>query len=157
MKIGGKKIEGASRKTVIIKREDGDIKFIFEAVLDESEFDLLCPRPIAGTKMVPGGGKVVDLENKEYKAALDEWAGQKTRWSFLKSISATPDLEWENVDLGNPKTWEKYTDELTASGFSSGEQYKLMQAYMYVIGLDEDKVNEAVQSFLADPQETQES
>jgi hypothetical protein len=157
MKIAGKKVEGVSRKTVIIKREEGDITFIFEAILDESEFETICPRPKPGVKMVPGGSKVVDLDNKEYKAALDEWASQKTRWSFLKSISATPDLEWETVDLANPKTWEKYTDELTASGFSPGEQYTLMQAYMYVIGLDEEKVNEAVQSFLADPQEIQEN
>jgi hypothetical protein len=157
MKIAGKKVEGVSRKTVIIKREEGDITFIFEAVLDESEFETICPRPAPGIKMVPGGSKVPDFENKDYKKALDEWASQKTRWSFLKSIAATPDLEWETVDLSNPKTWKNYTDELTASGFSPGEQYKLMQAYMFVIGLDEEKVEEAVQSFLVDPQETQKS
>jgi hypothetical protein len=157
MKISGKKIEGVSRKTVIIKREEGDIKFILEAVLDENEFDKLCPRPIPAVKMVPGGSKVPDFESKAYKEALEEWASQKTRWSFLHSIAATPDLEWDTVDLANPETWKNYPDELTASGFSPGEQYRLMQAYMYVIGLDEDKVNEAVESFLADPQETQES
>ncbi len=157
MKIAGKKVEGVSRKSVTINREDSDITFVFEAIMDDSEFEELCPRPKPGVKMVPGGSKVPDLENKDYKKALDEWAVKKGEWSFLKSISATPDLEWDTVDLGNPDTWKNYPKELLASGFSPGEQYRLMQAYMYVIGLDEEKVNEAVDSFLADPQEIQES
>ena len=157
MKIAGKKIEGAARKTVVIKREEEDITFVFEAVLDESEFEKLCPKPEPSVKLLPGGSKVPDFENKEYKEALGEWASQKTRWSFLQAISATPDLEWETVDLSNPETWKNYPEELTSAGFSPGEQYKLMQAYIFVIGLDEEKVNEAVDSFLAGPQEMPES
>ena len=49
MKIAGKKIEGASRKTISIRRESGDVKFTFEAVLSDKEFETLCPRPAPGT------------------------------------------------------------------------------------------------------------
>ena len=157
MKIAGKKIEGVSRKTVIIKRETGDIKFILEAVLDDSDFEKMCPRPEPDVKLLPGGARVPDLESQAYKDNLEEWAQTKTHWLFLKSISATPDLEWETVDFSNPKTWKNYTDELLASGFSPQEQFKLLKGYMYVSGLDSEKVDDAVESFLADPQETQKS
>ena len=157
MKIAGRKIEGASRKTVTIKRNKGDIQFVFEAVLSDKEFEALCPRPTAGQKILPGGVKKPDFENPVYLKKLDEWALQKTYWTFLKSISATENLEWETVDLSNPSTWKNYTAELEAAGFSPAEQYKLLEAYMFVNGLDETKVDEAVESFLASPQETQEN
>jgi len=72
---------------------------------------------------------------------------------FLKAISATPGLEWETIKMDNPETWTNYEAELIAAGLTDPERLRIMQAYIEVQGLDDKKIEEATNSFLAGLQE----
>lgn len=148
MKIAGKKLKGPYIKTVVFPRENEPLVFKFQALLDDSEFEELCPRPEPPTKLRPGGIKELDVSNPKYKKAIEDWGLKKVYWQFLKSISATDNLEWETVDMKKPETWENYLKELSES-FTEYEQIQLMNAYSEVQGLDQEKIDKATKDFLA--------
>jgi len=148
MKIKGKKLKGPYIKTVVFPRDGDDLVFEFQAILDDKDFHKLCPIPEPPIKLLPGGTKQADVENPEFKKAIDAWGLKKVYWQFLTSISITKDLEWETVDMEKPDTWENYMKELEKA-FPEPEQIKLMQAYSEVQGLDQDKIDQATKSFLA--------
>jgi hypothetical protein len=80
MKLNGRKIEGPNVETVIIPRgEDEPIVFRCQAVLDYDEFDLVCPRPIPPVRIMRGGRRVTDVEDKTYLKQLRIWNGKLFR------------------------------------------------------------------------------
>ena len=154
MKYKGKKLEGPQEAVVVLPRQSGDdLVFKFAAVLNMDDFDKICPLPVPKEKLMPGGGRSLDVESQEYKDALDDWAMKKTHYMYLKSISITEDLEWETVEMSDPDTWENYNTELMDAGLTEAERLKLLQTYSQVQGLDQDKIDQATKSFLAIPQE----
>ncbi len=158
MKLKGKKLEGPQERVVVLPRQQGEnLIFKFAAVLEMDNFDKLCPIPEPKEILKPGGNRVLDIESKEYREALDDWAMKKTHYMYLKSIEATDDLEWETVDMNDPDTWENYGEELLEAGLTEAERLKLLQVYSEVQGLDQSKIDAATKSFLATPQEAQES
>jgi hypothetical protein len=76
---------------------------------------------------------------------------------ILKSLSATEGLEWEQVDMSKPETWHNYGDELVSSGFSPAEIFAITEAVMTACGLNQKKIDEATERFLAGQQVLQES
>ena len=99
--------------------------------------------------MKPGGAQSQDVENPKYKKALDDWAGQKTHWMILKSLSATEGLEWDTVDMSKPETYENYIKELEDCGLTAIEVSKLFEIIQTACGLNQDKIDEATAAFLA--------
>ena len=153
MKIKGVHIEGPQERTVVLPRQNGnDLVFKFKAILSMDDFEKICPVPEPKERLLPGGIKSYDIESKEYQERLNTWAMQKTRYMYLKSIAATPDLEWETVDLSNPDTWGNYEEELIQAGLTEAERLVLLRAYSQVQGLDQSKIDDATNSFLAVPQ-----
>jgi hypothetical protein len=59
--------------------------------------------------------------------------------------------------MNDPDTWENYGEELLEAGLTEAERLKLLQVYSEVQGLDQSKIDAATKSFLATPQEAQES
>ena len=116
MKIKGKNIEAPSEEVIVFPRNDGNIVFKAKPVKGYEDFDKVCPAPQPESIMKPGGAQSQDVENPKYKKALDDWAGQKTHWMILKSLSATDDLEWDTVDMSKPETYENYIKELEECG-----------------------------------------
>lgn len=154
MKLQGKVLDGPQERVVVFPRQNGDkLVFKFKAVLNSDEFDKICPVPEPPEMILPGGGKKLALDDKTYLKKLEEWSQNKTHYMFLESISATDDLEWETVDLGNPETWKNYQKELEDAGFTESERLVMLRAYSEVQGLDQSKIDEATRSFLADLQE----
>lgn len=149
MRLEGKRIEGPNVETIVIPRTDGrpDIVFKAQAVLDYSEFDELCPRPTPPIKMMRGGEKQADLEDPAYQERLNTYGIKRMAWMCIKSLEATPTIEWEKVDLGNPNTWLKFEDELTESGFSDPEIARIRRGVFAANCLNEDLVELARQSF----------
>ena len=67
---------------------------------------------------------------------------------FLKSLSATEDLEWETVDMSDPDTWGNFAEELDAV-FTPAEQSAITDIVMSACGFNQDKIEEATRLFIA--------
>jgi hypothetical protein len=149
MRIKGRKIEGVNQETIIIPRGNGEtIVLIAQAVLSYEDFDKICEEPVAPVKMVKGGLKVENLDDPAYKEAMAQRNRLRMAYIVLKSLEATPDLEWDLVDMSDPNTWLKYREEWTQSGFSEVEQMRIINAVMSANSLNEAKLEEARESFL---------
>jgi len=156
MKLHGIKLQGPATKTIVLPRQNGNLVFTFQAVLNTDEFNKIYPPPKPPVKKLPGGGKVAVTEDKKYGEELQKWGELKAHWVFLQSISATPGLEWETVDSANPDTWKNYDEELQKAGLTESERLRLLKEYIEVQGLDDDKISQATNSFLAGLQEEKE-
>ena len=154
MKLKGIKLEGPQERTVVLPRQEGEnLVFKFRAILDWNDFENLCPVPKPPEVIKPGGTRVLELEHPTYLKALDEWSQQKAAYSFIRSISATDDLEWETIKMGDPETWTNYQKELEEAGLTESEIIRLLTTYSDVQGLDQTKIDKATKDFLAIPQE----
>lgn len=152
MKLGGKVLNSLNIETLVIPRGDGDdLVFKFQAVLDYNEFDEKYPIPEPLIRTYPGGRTEKDTESNEYKERLNTWAEKKAHWMFLKSISATPDLVWETIDMANSDTWVNYMTELQTAGFTPPEIARMVITATSACGLNQDKIDEATKRFLAGP------
>lgn len=132
------------------REESNDIIFQAQAVMDFDEFEILCPPPIPPKMLKPGGVTSVNTDSPEFKIAMNEWATKKRDWLILKSLSVTPDLEWEMVKLDDPDTYSLYAQELKDAGFNHAEVMLISSLAMKVNSVDEDKMEEARQRFLED-------
>lgn len=150
MKLNGVKISGPNVETIVLPRGDGSpIVLRAQAILDMDEFDKLSPVPKPPEKMLPGGIKVPNLEDSYYLAAVEEVGKRRMAYMVVKSLEATPGLEWETVRLSDPSTWLGYRDEFREAGFSEVEVNRITAAVMSANCLSEEKVEEARQRFLA--------
>lgn len=149
MKLRGKEIKGPNTQTIIVPREPEPIVLTAQAVLDYDLFDKLCPRPTPPIVMRKGGVKTANTQDARFLLALDSYGRRRVAWIVLESLRlGTPELEWEQVDMGNPNTWDKYMDELKDSGFSWAEVEFIIDGCMTANALNESKLEEARSSFL---------
>jgi hypothetical protein len=155
LKINGETIQGPNIETIYIPRGDKMIVLKAEAVLSYDDFDKLCPTPKPPVKLMKGGKKIIDVEDPGYKAAMDEWASNRSRWMFIKSLSATEGLEFDTIKLSDPSTWTNFEKELTEAGFSDVEQRRIVNGVMTANCLNEAKLEEARDAFLLSQQEPQ--
>ncbi len=149
MKIHGKKLSGPNIEVIAIPRQSGDIIFKAQAVLDYKDFDSLNPVPKPPQIMRPGGITSFDVEDKDYKTKLRTWSLSKTDYMVLKSLSATPGLEWEDVNMSEPETWVNYRQEMQDSGLSPAEVSRIVDGVASACGLNQEKIDEATKRFLA--------
>jgi hypothetical protein len=155
MKLDGKKIEGPNEEIIIIPRsgEDGNIVFKARALLNLDDFDRLCPRPTPRKVRNRDGSIREDRDNADFKVKLETYANRHFAYMVIKSLEATENLEWEEVDINNPTTWTKYEEELKESGFSQIEINRIITGVMTANCLNEAKLEEARNSFLAGQRE----
>lgn len=149
MRLGEMRLEEKNRVKETFTRPSGSFSFFFEPVMDYSEFDAKCPMPKPVVKTAPDGSTKADTRNPEYIKAFRAWSNLRTAWTFLKSISATPDLHWDTVDLEDPETWGNWESELQAAQFTSPEIGRMMDAVMKAGGFKESMVDDARKDFLA--------
>jgi len=148
MKINGHKIIGPNREIIAIPRGDDDaIIFIAEAVLDDSEFNKLCPPPEPRKRKVDGQD-IPNLNDKNYIKNVEKYSEKRAAWMILQSLKATEGLEWERVNLKEPNTWLLYTKELSESGFSEMEIQRIINGCLTANGLNSTKIEYAKQHFL---------
>jgi len=153
MKLHGKKLSGPEIEILVIPRKSGNIVFKAQAVLDYTAFEAICPPPLPPETLRPGAGRGLrtkNIEAPEFLKALDEWAEKRTYWMILKSLEATPELEWETVKMDQPDTWKHYEKELREGGMSTLEITRILNLVTGVCGLDQRKIDEATERFLAD-------
>ena len=154
MKLKGQNVETPYIDYVVFPRQDEDIIFTIQAVLNYDEFDAICPRPKPPVIVSRKKGKIQDVEAAPFLDALNEWVTRKANWTYLKSLQATEELEWDSIDMADPDTWENIEDELTEACFTAAERLRLIQSINVVNGLDETKIEEARERFLATLEQT---
>lgn len=135
---------------ILMEEIPGDIVFKCQAVLDYSEFLALCPEPQPGKIMKRGETKAQDdFTDPKYHDAINRWSGQRTDWMILKSLEATPDFQWETIDMQKPETWGNYKQEFEKAGFTTIEVGRIIRDGVAAAnGLDESKFQEAKKRFL---------
>ena len=149
MKINGKKLDGPNIEIVVIPRQNGDLVFKAQAVLDYVECDKLNPMPLAPKMLLRGGGVQENVDDPTYQKAVDEWATRKFYYMFVKSLQATEGLEWETIKMDKPETWQNYKTEMQAGGLSPGEIARIEMCVTDACGLNQTKIDEATKRFLA--------
>jgi hypothetical protein len=149
MKIKGRKLDKPQVEVCVIPRHDGDIVFKAQPVVDFTDFVALCPMPQAPVILKRGGTESRDVEDKDYKAALDKWAEQRTDWMIIKSLQATEELEWETVNVSDPSTWSNFRLEFEKSGLTGIEVNAVISIVIDACGLNQKKIEEATKRFLA--------
>jgi len=155
MKFHGQEVKGPNIETIVIPRHYGDIVFEARAVLSYKPFEELCPRPVPPYITRPGKKPEADPSDKFFLADVGIWGEKKFAWLILNGLAQTPGLTWDTVDLNKHETWLNYKDELATDGFTEAEVGRLIQGVMAANGLDESKVEEARNRFLASQAEKQ--
>lgn len=149
MKFNGKSFKSVSEETIVFPRLEGNVVFKARAVLDYSAFETVCPAPKPVEVIGKGGVRFLSTETKEYKEKESQYSRRRLAWTIIESLKATPGLEWETVDPNNPETWENYRTELAQAGFTIYEIGRLDNIAIEVCGLSQNKIDEALKSFLA--------
>lgn len=148
MKFNGRKLAPRT-STVVLPRPDGDLVIKAAAVLNYDDFDKLCPQPEPPSTMRPGGAITQNPEDPKYREAVNQWSARRIHWMVLTSLQATPDIEWETVDMADPATWENYEKEMAESGLSPVEINAIVECVTEACGLNQSKIDEATKAFLA--------
>lgn len=149
MRLFGKTVNSPSIEHIIIPREPKDIVLVACAVTSNDEFDKLYPPVLAPKIQFPGKPVVEDVTDAEYLKAVAVRGEAYSSWLLLKSLSATPTLEWETVKLNDPSTWKNVNAELQSAGFTAIEISRIYQGVASANGLNEDKVKKARERFFA--------
>jgi len=156
MKIKGKKLESSNEMTIVLPRYNGE-DVIFKATLvDFSEMDKILKTPKA-PYILRRGKQVRNTEDKGYEDQCLQYLIKRENYTVAVSLLATPDLEWETVDLEKPGTWKNCETELLESGLPKTEVAYIFAKVRQVNSLDQDKLDEARERFLLMQQEAQEN
>ena len=154
MKIHGQVISRMGVQTLVFPRDgDGRIVIRVAPVVNYDAFDQLCPEPNVPFRMEPGKAATKNPENPEYKKAMDAWSEKRMNYMMIRSLEATEGLEWETIDIQKPETWS-LDKEMESTGFSALEKARIMNAIILANGLNNDLIDEATKSFLAEAHQT---
>lgn len=156
MKLKNRTLAPPPPKPVAIPRAEGDIILHVQAILDYSDFDRLCPFPKPPVETHIKTGKVThDTKDPAYQRRLQNYATKKFAWINIKSLEATEGLEWDNVNLDDPDTWENFQAELE-SAFTPGEIDLIAQAVADINRPTEEAQKDALARFMLSQEEGEE-
>ncbi len=190
MKINGLRIAVKNETVIPIIKTGQTIYLIATPVSSYSDFDTVCPMPVAPVGGPPGQERAL-TDSKEYQNKLREHYVMFNEWlivSCLKEAALeieveianpnyidpdkTPNilpiikerrikrypLEWETVDLKNPKTFENWRVELRENNkFTEADLRHIVAGVMECNNLSEELIEAAKQNFLALPLDQEET
>ena len=149
MKINGKTIQGPNEVITIVTRQTGDLVFKARAILDYMKFDELCKVPTAPFKKMPDGTTFPDFDDKDYKVRIRTYSERKVGYMIIESLSATPGLEFDTIKINDPTSWENIEKEFKTAGLTEVEIQRVIASVWDANGLDNQKIEEAKNRFLA--------
>jgi hypothetical protein len=147
MKLKGRKVPPPSPVHLTLYREDGDIVLTLQPVMSFDEFQKLCPLPKAPLDtIIATGEQKRAYDDPDFLDRMEKHRKRKINYIFLYAMAATPDLEWENVKLDDPDTWEFLEKELSES-FTETEIDKIFIAVNEANTPSEKRRKEAIDHF----------
>ncbi len=152
MKIGGLDPTTMSTEEILVlPRGDKEIVFRAVGVPDYEPFNKLCPEPTAPKVHKPKEGWVDNVEEPGYKDMMKTYGRKRLAWLVIMSLEPS-EIEWDKVNPDNPSTWMNWEKELKDSGFNLVECNRIQNLVFQANCLDEDKLEQARESFLAGQQ-----
>ncbi len=130
---------------LVLPRSNGSIVFKAAGLKDMDEFTALCPQPKPPGKRTPQGF-VPDEDDPTYQQVMAEWS--KRRFAYM-AIRSLQEIEWDTVNISDPRTWNNWQADLTKAGLTQIECNRVTALVMEANSLDEDKLKKARESFLA--------
>ncbi len=146
MKIGGVPINGPHEEILVLPRGDSQIVIRARAVLDLDSFDAICPEPKPPGKLTKDGF-IPNKEDESYQQAIARHNEKRIAYLVIRSLEPS-NIEWDTVDMANPKTWTNYMNDFRNAGFSSVEINRIVATVMAANALDESKLEQARKVFL---------
>ena len=132
---------------LVLPRGDAQIVFKAQPARDMDTFEALCPRPTPPGKMTRDG--YVPMENDpSYQVILANWASQRLGYMVMKSLEPSQ-IEWDTVTTDNPATYRNWSKDLRAGGLSDIECHRVLNLVLEANCLDETKLKQAREVFLA--------
>lgn len=147
IKIDGQSVpKGLNEDVLVLPRGESTIVIKVRAFPDLDHFNEVCPTPKPPGALTKKGW-VPNTKDDTYKERLKQHGLQRVGYMVVKSLEPT-NIEWEKVDLDNPKTWVEWEEEMQDSGFTQIECNLIIGLVMEVNNLNEFKLDEARESFL---------
>ena len=147
MKIGGVDPKGLCNEVLLVlPRGDQNLVFRARGISDMDEFQALCPLP-KPTGKVTKDGWVPNLNDPTYQQMMSDYADKRLGYLVIKSLAGS-DIEWDTVNINDPRTWAKWQDELKEAGLSQVEINRIVAIVMEANCLDEAKLKKAREVFL---------
>ena len=152
MKIGGVDPKSLPKEVFLVlpRGEEGKIVFKAVGVPDYDEFDALCPPPKAPGVLKKGSWEP-NPNDKDYKQILDIHNTKRIAWLTISSLEPST-IEWDTVDPTKASTWTNWEKDLKENGFNQVEINRIRQLVFEANCLDEEKLIQARENFLAGQQ-----
>jgi hypothetical protein len=149
MKIAGVEIAGElsqlNTDVLVLPRGGTEIVIKAQAIADMEEFKKRCPEPTPPVRLVKGGQQEPHLTDKTYIEQLTLHSQNRVNYIALMSLQ---DMEWDTVDLDEPKTWNNWETDLKHVGFTQHECNLVLNLCFDVNQLNEAKIQRARDLFL---------
>lgn len=154
MKLCGKILKDPNEVVIVTPRANSDdIILKARAILDMDEFDNMCPAPSPPVRKLASGQTIENSKDPGYLQQVQNHSTLRLSWIVLKSLEATDGLEWEEVDVTDHTTWNRFRKEMSGAGFSAIEINRVVAECLNVNALNEEKIEAARQRFLLQAQE----
>jgi hypothetical protein len=148
MKIGGvDPSQLPNIEILVLPRGEENIIFRATGLASYDEFDALCPEPKAPGAFKPGGEFVANPEDPSYREMLATYGTKRMAYMAIKSLEPS-EIEWDVVNIDEPKTWTLWQDELRDAGFTQVEINRIMGLVLDANCLNEERLEKARAVFL---------
>jgi hypothetical protein len=154
MKIGGMSVNGPSEELLVLPRGEQVIVFRAKSI-NLDEFDALCPEPKPPGKLTKDGW-IPNAEDPNYMQVLATQNEKRIAYLIVKSLEPS-DIEWDTVQVDNPRTWTNYLQDFKNAGLTTIEINRIIQCVMQANSLDESKLEQARKVFLHGQAQAQKS
>ena len=108
-------------------------------------------RPCAPHPKPPGkftkDGWIPNLTDPTYQQVLGEWAKKRLGYMVIRSLAPT-EIEWDTVNVDDPRTWANWEDDLKGGGLTQVECNRVLALVLEANALDEAKLQKAREVFL---------
>ena len=128
-------------EVLILPRGDQQLVFRASGLKDMVEFDKLVPAPEPPV-LLTRDGKVADVNNADYRAALVGYRRRRTSYTVINSLLPS-NIEWDTVKLDDPATWNNWETDLKEAGLFDVECSRILQLVMDANCLNDAKLEKA--------------
>lgn len=132
---------------LVLPRGKSEIVFRATGLRDDDDFIAICPQPKPPGKTTRDGF-VANTNDPTYQQVMTEWGKRRFAYMLLRSL-APSNIEWDTVQMGDPRTWTNWERDLKEAGLTQVECNRVAALVLEANALDEEKLNKARESFLA--------